>query len=196
MHVIDFTPPGPLPVDLKTFRAIPESDFVKLDWVTELEINSNMFVLEHSLDGYQYDTIDLIPAAGFSDLPNRYHYIHRNAGPGRNYYRLTQWDFDNQKTSFEIQLVDLTAPSKSEPRLLNNPGSDSSLGIAFPYHWLGKTFTLELFDASGLIIQRSPHTANQQYWYQFLPDLNMPGVYIIKLTDFQGNTHNYKYLRQ
>lgn len=63
---------------------------------TSQEIYSSHFLLQHSGDGINFQSIDRIEAQGISMIKHDYSYEHRNPSYGANFYRLKQFDLDGQ----------------------------------------------------------------------------------------------------
>lgn len=58
--------PNPLPVELIyfKFKAISGPTGVSLEWATASEVNNDYFIVEHSVDGYQFKSIAKIEGHG------------------------------------------------------------------------------------------------------------------------------------
>lgn len=82
-----------LPVTLIEWKASLEKESVRLDWVTEQEINTDKFIIEKSRDGKNWVEIYDLKAAGFSSNRNTYQYQDFELF-GLQYYRLKSIDFD------------------------------------------------------------------------------------------------------
>ncbi len=83
-----------LPVELLTFSGNAEPDGNHLHWATATEENSDHFVIERSIDGEKFYPIAYQKAAGQSSARIDYRYIDQSPMPGKNYYRLKQFDFN------------------------------------------------------------------------------------------------------
>lgn len=68
------------------------NNFVK--WMTATETDNARFILEHSVNGQDFETIATVEGAGNSATANAYDFTHRNAPAGLSYYQLTTVDFD------------------------------------------------------------------------------------------------------
>ena len=77
----------PLPVEIISFSAKEtKSNVIKLDWITSSELNNDFFMIQHSIDGREYESIKKINGAGTSELEQRYSYEHSSPIKGDNYY--------------------------------------------------------------------------------------------------------------
>jgi hypothetical protein len=102
-----------LPIELLSFTAaITDNDKIKISWSTAMEKNNAFFTLEKSFDGSKWFTIGIIPGAGDSDVILFYEFIDESPVFGRQFYRLTQTDFDGKFETFKV--VGVTLQSKNE----------------------------------------------------------------------------------
>ncbi len=83
-----------VPVSLLSFTGSAAPDGNQLRWTTASEVNNHYFILQHSMNGYQFTNIAQIIGAGNSSTPNTYSHLDANAPEGLSYYRLIQTDFD------------------------------------------------------------------------------------------------------
>ena len=63
---------NPLPVELAHFEAEPKRGNVSLQWLTISERSSSHFIVERSMDGFQFEELAVIQAAGNSNIPTSY----------------------------------------------------------------------------------------------------------------------------
>ena len=114
-----------LPVELSSFNGYwnEKQQAVALQWRTESEQNNDVFIIERSQDGKNWQNIDQIKGHETSFEPVDYRYSDPTASPGLNYYRLRQIDFD---TSFEYsEWVAVEVPYSSlSIKIYPNPAKD------------------------------------------------------------------------
>jgi len=84
----------PLAVELLTFEAKAMEQKVALEWVTATELNSSHFDVERSGDNDTWEKVDMVHAAGNSQLAIRYATTDPAPLPGTSYYRLRMVDVD------------------------------------------------------------------------------------------------------
>ena len=113
-----FCPGCSLPVELVKFIAYQIGGDVELAWTTLSEKNNDYFLIEHSLDGVNWSTINREQGAGNSSIQLDYLIRHDQAINGVNYYRLSQVDFDGAKEYFDVISVDF---NKSFIHVYPNP---------------------------------------------------------------------------
>jgi hypothetical protein len=87
-----------LPVEMLFFKGEIVGQTVELDWATESENNTEVFVIERSANAIDFETIGEVAAVGFSTLRNDYDFTDSKPNSGFNYYRLRTVDFDNTST--------------------------------------------------------------------------------------------------
>lgn len=85
---------GPLPIELISFNGQLNNDKVDLFWTTKSEANNDFFTVEHSINGSQWNAIDMVKGAGNSVSTLHYTSQHLDPNLGINYYRLKQTDFN------------------------------------------------------------------------------------------------------
>lgn len=85
----------PLPVSLASFDGSNQGDYNSIEWTTFTEQESDYFILEHSLDGLEFEQLDIIDAAGNSTELSTYNYRHFNP-QDLEYYRLKQVDLNGE----------------------------------------------------------------------------------------------------
>ena len=103
----------PLPVELLYFNAeVNEQKKVDISWATASELNNDYFVVQHSKDGVNWETVTEIDGAGNSNVFLSYATTDDLPFSGISYYRLKQVDIDNKTTYSEIRLVKLDVIDK------------------------------------------------------------------------------------
>jgi len=95
-----------LPIELLSFNAKPENDFVNITWVTISETNNNYFTIEKSMDAEYFEMVTTVDGAGNSNILLNYTAKDNEPLPGVSYYRLKQTDFDGKFSYSDIVKVD------------------------------------------------------------------------------------------
>lgn len=115
-----------LPVQLSYFTAsTPKPENVQLEWSTQTEENTQVFNVERSENGVDWETIDQIRAAGNSQTTRTYLMIDENPLIGDSYYRLKIIDFDGDFDYSEIESVSRTETTQNQSlSVYPNPASD------------------------------------------------------------------------
>lgn len=89
-----YNPPTALPVELTSFTATRKGDDVILNWHTMSEINNDLFDVQRSTDGVNFETINTVKGHGTTETPEDYTYTDNFSRQGVTYYRLKQVDFN------------------------------------------------------------------------------------------------------
>jgi hypothetical protein len=94
-----FAPSTTLPIKLISFTGECEGNHALLKWQTATELNNDYFVIEKSIDGFQYFPIGTVDGSGNSHELKSYSFQGLEQENDMVYYRLKQIDF-NGETSF------------------------------------------------------------------------------------------------
>jgi hypothetical protein len=145
----------PLPVVLTNFDGKKLEHADELSWTTGSESNNAYFNLQHSTDGLNFETVAKVNSkAPGGNAASALHYSTQNTKPslGHNYYRLQQFDIDNNST-INAEIVDLIRGANgSTVNIYPNPTSDV-LNIDL-YTSKEQNTTVKLLDMSGRIIKQ------------------------------------------
>ncbi|QEC68510.1 T9SS type A sorting domain-containing protein [Panacibacter ginsenosidivorans] len=97
-----------LPLTLLDFTAVLNGKAAQLEWSTSTEVNTKDFTIQRSFDGYNFQSIGSVTAAGNSTQKRDYKFIDAGAlgtGYTKIYYRLQMNDKDNKFTYSKIEIV-------------------------------------------------------------------------------------------
>ncbi len=140
----------PLPVELSYFNTQCDDDYVNISWITQSEYNSSHFELQKSRDGFTWEKIESLSAAGNSNAEILYSYIDSEAHDC--YYKLIQYDMDGK--------IEVFGPIHSGCSNQNsfiithpNPSSHSFNLIINDSKFFGQT-QVEYYDTQGKIVFR------------------------------------------
>jgi len=81
-------------IELINFDGEAKANGNYLYWATASEYNSEVFEVQHSVDGTEFKGIGEVNAAGNSNVRNDYNFLHTAAPEGISYYRLVEKDLD------------------------------------------------------------------------------------------------------
>lgn len=162
------------PVELLSFEVTERNGANRAVWITTKEENTQQFNVERSSDGFAYELLGTVLAAGNSVEKKTYDFTDFNAPSGNNYYRLRMIDNDGKFTysnivtvgsvnnAFTVYPNPATTVVFLEGEVLRN-GSVSVMDIT------GKVVYEERFDNTYL------RNIDVSHWYK--------GLYIVKLYD-------------
>lgn len=107
LNVTDGLPCTVLPIELIEFNGFNNESYNTLEWTTLTELNNDFFSLERSDNTLNWDLIKITDGAGTTSSLNNYSFRDYNFTKDKiNYYRLSQTDFNGQRTYFKIISVD------------------------------------------------------------------------------------------
>ncbi|MEZ4685029.1 MAG: T9SS type A sorting domain-containing protein [Bacteroidia bacterium] len=144
---------GSLPVELLDFTVSLFNQTARLRWTTSVEIQSDYFVMERSIDGLSYEQIGRLPAAGYADEPSFYAFDDEQAGfLGQKvlFYRLRQFDLDGGFSLSPVVQLNLTELAQAQSVLFPNPASTEAF---LRYQLPSGPATWSLSTVDGKIIQ-------------------------------------------
>lgn len=96
---------NPLPVVLTRFTAQREGEAALVQWTTAQEKNSAYFEVQRSTNGYEFQPLGRVQAAGESTAQRHYAFRDATAPRGPVYYRLKQVDQDASVAFSEIRVL-------------------------------------------------------------------------------------------
>ena len=146
----------PLPVSLVHFSARVKEEAVVLAWATAQEVDNEAFVVERSIDGIRFETVQRIAGKGHSETRQEYSYTDRYLSHAeRVYYRLKQVDIDGAYTYSPVVTVALKTP-KSGIAVYPNPVS-ARFQVVLPAD--ATEGILQVYNAGGTLIASQKLTA-------------------------------------
>lgn len=95
----------PLPVEMVEFKGLGMIGFDQLKWSTLVEINSDYFEVESSLDGQLFEKVGEIQATGGSSERTDYQFKYEVNQRNDRYYRLKQYDINGTFKYSDIIIV-------------------------------------------------------------------------------------------
>jgi hypothetical protein len=187
----------PLPIKLIGFDAKVVNGTVELNWKTASESSNDYFTIQKTLDGQNFEDVNIVDGAGESTTSLTYKSWDIRPYNGKSYYRLAQTDYDG-KSSFS-GLIDINvnenAPFSFD--LFQNPGAGSNLMIEMVSQ-IGKEVQLTISDSKGsTVYSENIQTAQNG---KFLNVFNLskplkPGFYTVFITSEENKSWR-KYIVQ
>lgn len=183
VKLVDFTSVV-LPVTLLEFTARADKQTVVNSWRTTQEINFKHFVVEHSVDGLNFNVLGSVAASGYAGTTNDYEFVHNNPATGANFYRLKQVDKDGKFTYSPIVKINFNA-GKRQPIAYPNPVRNN-LTLAIPQELLaGKRYQVIIMDGKKSLVKKLNIT---QATTQIKVENLAAGTYWLVLQDGTGNS--------
>jgi hypothetical protein len=171
----------PLPVTLTTFTAARQEQSSTLKWSTTSETNSDLFEVQHSIDGKEWRHLGNVAATGESRELKTYSYIHEQPSSGTNLYRLKMIDADG--TFAYSRIVSLDFEFRIETAVFPNPATDYiKIKIDGQSDW-SKNNMVDIIGMDGRIVLSSRMISDE------LSIQNLKsGIYILQITGNNGMT--------
>jgi len=178
-----------LPVELISFSAVVDDQNVNLNWQTASETNSDYFEIERSNDGFTFQSVGHVNAAGSSSTLINYSFTDWYAVDSLTYYRLSEVDNDGKSSSRSIVTVDRNKSSEFSvyPNPINN-----DLHIFFNSAE-SKRITLSIADVMGRIVYKKENTIASQ---TIQLDQLEQGIYFLTIDMENANTFLRKIIKK
>lgn len=168
---------NPLPVTLISFNAARNNDQVRLQWITENEMNIAAYWVERSADGLHYSTLmNQLPQGNAAQ--NIYRVNDRYPLAGTNYYRLKITDIGGRFTYSIIATVNIGR--KNSISIWPNPAKDF-----FTITNAGDYKQVLITDITGKLVRQVNRSADHRYPLNGLAK----GLYIVRLTGTSETVH-------
>jgi hypothetical protein len=137
---------SPLPIELISFNAFLREDVVDLHWVMASEHGSDIYSVERSADGADWDLIDVVPATQTSITSVAHTAIDRSPLQGISYYRLK--NLQGNGSTFTSHAVPVQRRNSTDVSVFPNPAT-SEVFVHIPGENVGQ---LRLIDRAGRIV--------------------------------------------
>lgn len=172
-----------LSVDLASFTGDCQGDEVDIQWATISEDNNDYFIIEKSQDGEYFEEVATIDGAGNSTELLHYSISDRKLNKQPVYYRLTQVDFDGERTVFPLIVIDGNCNDEQKPIEVTANLSSNTILVYYDLPE-SKNTVLNLYDLKGKMIYAENVFLSKNkkvYESNVLKSLEA-GMYIIQLT--------------
>lgn len=100
-----FTGFNPLPVKFVGFTVTRKNNDVLVQWSTSQETDADMYHIQSSVDGVNWNTIAYVAAAGNSVNVNNYSFTDKNVTAKTIYYRVKEVDVDGKFVYTAIRVI-------------------------------------------------------------------------------------------
>jgi hypothetical protein len=161
-----------------------------VNWSTASESNTSRFVVEHSINGVQFNPVGDVIAAGNSSSVTNYTFNHPNPVNGINFYRIKQVDRDgNYKYSIIVSVF--KKDNVKQTLIAPNP-VQQILQILEPAQ--RKVNTIDVFDSKG--VQVMHFYINEKNNFYRLPVQNLAtGNYVLKM-NYENESVSIPFMKQ
>jgi len=145
-----FTVEAPLPVDFVQLKGHFIGKNVQLDWTTAAEINSDLYIIERSLDGKNFTAIGKIESHQNEGGTSTYTFLDDNPILGTLYYRVQHLDLDGTPTLSNTIAIHAALPT--QPTFLYPNPVENELRIHFSHDQTIEPYQLQVFNALGQLV--------------------------------------------
>lgn len=182
-----------LPVSLVSFKGVINSGIVKLQWVTNNEINIDHYQIEKSVTGNAWNTAGSLLAFSNSQQQNSYVYNDKDPYSGKSYYRLKIIDKNQTIKYSDIISIYNSSPEKLKITLRPSlsDSRQSALMIKDIRFEQNEKVVIRVFNSNGSLVLKKVCTAQAQLPLDFhnLSD----GMYVIA-TEIKGTKYNLPFI--
>ncbi len=153
----------PLPIELLSFTAEPEKDYVVCNWTTATETNNDYFEVLRSFDGMEFKTIGKVNGfgAGISTTNRSYSFVDTEEKCNTiRYYQLKQIDIDTKSTLSDIVAVNCKNTDETIS-IFPNPVSET---LAYQFYQNNEEeLEIRIIDVTGREISKETITAQSGF---------------------------------
>jgi hypothetical protein len=175
---------------LLSFQGKQADNSAILNWYTTYEQNSNLFIIEKSIDGRNFSSIGTVNAKGTSFNVNGYYFTDKNL-EAINYYRLKMVETDGKTTFSQIVVIQHTNGRK-QVTVLNNP-FHSTIDLRFTQK--AQLVQLQLVQANGVIVEaKTFRNPGERLHWNLLNTSLQNGSYLLRITSDE-KTYIYKLIK-
>jgi hypothetical protein len=177
---VGWPPIGPLPVELVSFTGTKKDKTVRLNWHTSSETNNDYFLIEKSTDGYNFEPLGTVKGAGSSSVDHFYNLNDLNPNQGINYYGLTQFDYNGDRSVRKVVAVRFSEKNPMDVLVYPNPFNNE---IQFNCSSsINGDIKISLYDYVGQVLLNEQHTIQEGYNHYVLNPVGLSsGVYFIEV---------------
>ncbi|WP_207495926.1 T9SS type A sorting domain-containing protein [Aridibaculum aurantiacum] len=170
---------GTLPVSITNVSAAKSNGKVVVTWKVMNEVNLDKYVVERSVDGFNFSPIGSVSATGSAA------YSFNDAMPanGKNLYRLRSYNRDNSSIVSKVVLVDFSLMVNSLS-VSPNPISNGYFTVGFKNLKAGKV-SVRLFNNNGQLVmdQLVDHNGSNDNQLINLSSRVAKGIYQLVISD-------------
>lgn len=174
----------PLPIELVRFAGECLGDKIELSWTTWTETNNDFFTLERSLNGTDFEMVDIVEGAGNSNQPLTYNLTDEMPYSGTSYYRLKDTDFSGKSTYSDVIAVTCDSDGGVDFNFVNAyEVNNTEIVVEFTAHE-NENYNVILYDAAGKRVLDRTGSALDGMNKLRIPSGDLArGIYIINLNN-------------
>lgn len=185
---------NPLPVELLYFNAICKDTYVNLSWATSSENNAAYFIVEKTLDGEHWITVEQLQAQGNINSETTYEINDYNPRNTLSYYRLRQVDINGDEELFAIQSLKACGNQNESISVNSHNNGVYQVSINADYD---ETYQVNLIDLTGKKVRntRTINVVSGENNFLFEDQQLSTGIYMLTI-ESPSTKYNHKILIQ
>ena len=160
----------------------------QLKWGTNIEVNTTHFEVERSLDGFAFERIGFVTAAGYSTDPNSYDYVDKNVAGllvNKLYYRIKLIHMDGTFSYSTIEELTILPDPDIGITVYPNPAFDE---VIISYSANEAVEELLIYNAIGqLIYSHKPQDGSLEGDMKMRIGAWSTGLYYVQIFTVRGN---------
>ena len=168
---------NPLPIELLSFEAVPESNYVLLNWSTASEINNDFFTIERSRDGINFNPIVQVKSAGNSTSTSYYSARDNNPLDGPTFYRLSQTDIDGKTVALNI--ISVNYNNSEAFNVYISQLNEGEINFILPFD--DQAISIVITDMAGRIMFSTEQNTTDKIFAILLPKYLETGIYEVNI---------------
>ncbi len=178
---------SPLPIELVSFSGEAKPYGVDLRWTTDSELNNDHFTVSRSGAGTHFEDIGTIKGNGTTIASHTYTLTDYKPKIGKNYYQLTQTDFDGHSTSSELIEVDVLSLNPLAKIYPNPVSKQQLLHIEINMLQANSPTEIQILNMQGNKVNESTANTDSDGLLKAAIDAaNLsPGLYILRVQGWQ-----------
>ncbi|TRX55561.1 T9SS type A sorting domain-containing protein [Fulvivirga sp. M361] len=160
------------------FQADVNKSSIRLKWLTTIEINSEFFTVERSLDSIHYEAIGMVRGSGNSSVELEYAFNDTTPLNGKAYYRLVNTDYHGKETFFTTVVTYVSNMTKNGmhifPSISGNQGViEVIMGVDS-----NEKVSISIVNLKGEAIDKG--TVSGYFSTVSLGENALPGIYMVQ----------------
>ena len=176
---------SPLPIELIDFLATHQGSDVFLKWQTASDLNSDHFIIQHSSDGKEFLPIGRVESNRTTKAIHNYSFTDTKPLPGKNYYRLAQYDLDGKEEYSPIRYLNMETEQEFRIDVYPNPAKND-LRIECSQFTHGARVEVYGLVNHIIVLKREFESFG---WNQSLDISSLaPGLYFVSILTKKGTT--------
>lgn len=182
-----------LPLDWLSFHAkSTKENTVALSWRTANEVDNELFVIERSLDGIQFEEIGTLQAISADSEAFSYNFEDKAPLNGNNYYRIRQIDVNGKYSLSVVRLVNI---SKITVEVFPNPTIEM---LNIIYNGTNdEAISIRIVDNRGQLLYNGKVQLSNGQFNMNLAQFNIheSGIYHLAIQNADGSTQTIQFVK-